>query len=122
MTEALAADLSVPVIASGDVDGRAAALDLLERGAAAVMLARHAVGAPWLFHEVLTGEAPPPGDRLDEVRRFARDTLDDLGPRAVGHLRQFWQRFRRSGALDRAQARALMDARDAAAICRLVGI
>ena len=49
VTAALAADLPVPVIASGDVDGRAAALALLERGAAAVMLARHAVGAPWLF-------------------------------------------------------------------------
>ena len=49
VTFALAAELPVPVIASGDVDGRAAALALLDGGAAAVMLARGAVGAPWLF-------------------------------------------------------------------------
>ena len=46
ITFALAAALPVPVIASGDVDGREAALRLLEGGAAAVMLARGAVGAP----------------------------------------------------------------------------
>src|SRR5665648_1038224 len=43
VTFALAAELPVPVIATGDVDGRAAALALLEGGAAAVMLARHAL-------------------------------------------------------------------------------
>ena len=47
VTFALAAGSPVPVIASGDVDGREAALRLLDGGAAAVMLARGAVGAPW---------------------------------------------------------------------------
>ena len=62
VTFALAAELPVPVIASGDVDGRAAALALLDGGAAAVMLARGAVGAPWLFAQVL-GEGRAPGRR-----------------------------------------------------------
>ncbi len=122
VTAALAADLPVPVIASGDVDGRAAALELFGRGAAAVMLARHAVGAPWLFREVLTG-APPPGpdERLKEVRLFADQVLQEMGPRAVRHLRQFWQRFRRAGALDRQLAQRLMEARDGAAVRALLG-
>jgi nifR3 family TIM-barrel protein len=121
VTRALARELDVPVIASGDVDGRAAALALLEGGAAAVMLARNALGRPWLFAEVLDG-APEPDrdDRLAEVQRFAADVLQDMGPRGVGHLRQFWQRFRRSGALDRSLAQALMQAPDEAALRSLL--
>ena len=46
VTFALAAELAAPVIASGDVDGRDAALRLLDGGAAAVMLARDARGRP----------------------------------------------------------------------------
>jgi tRNA-dihydrouridine synthase B len=123
VTAALAAELPVPVIASGDVDGCAAALALLHRGAAAVMLARHAVGAPWLFRQVLTGDAaPPPDEVLKELRRFAEQVMQDMGPRAVGHLRQFWQRFRRAGALDRPLAQQLMQARDEATIRLLLGM
>ena len=101
LTFALAAELPVPVIASGDVDGRAAALDLLDGGAAAVMLARHAIGAPWLFGQVLGAAEPAPEEKLAEVRRFAAEALAELGARAVGHLRQFWPKFRRHGAIDK---------------------
>ena len=122
VTAALAAELPVPVFASGDVDGRAAALALLERGAAAVMLARHAVGAPWLFREVLSGRPTSADERFEGVCRFADDVLTHMGARAVGHLRQFWQRFRRAGALPRPLAQALMVAADTAAIRSLLGI
>ena len=123
VTRALAQELDVPVIASGDVGGRAAALALLEAGAAAVMLARHALGRPWLFAEVLDGAPEPdPADRLAEVRRFAADALQEMGPRGVGHLRQFWQRFRRNGPLDKPLAQALMQAPDAAALRALLGL
>jgi tRNA-dihydrouridine synthase len=109
------------VIASGDVDGRAAALALLEAGAAAVMLARHAVGRPWLFREILDDGPPPdPPTRFKEARCFADEVLTDMGPRAVGHLRQFWPRFRRSGALDKALAGLLMEARSEAEIQALL--
>lgn len=123
VTRALARELEVPVIASGDVDGRAAALALLEGGAAAVMLARHVLGRPWLFAEVLEGRSEPdPPGKLAEVRLFAADVLQEMGPRGVGHLRQFWQRFRRHGALERPLAQALMQARDAAAVRALLGL
>ena len=79
VTFALAAELAVPVIASGDVDGRDAALRLLDGGAAAVMLARGAVGAPWLFSQVLGAAEPAPAEKLAEVRRFAAEA--DRRPR-----------------------------------------
>ena len=109
----LVAKLPVPVIASGDMDGREAALRLLGGGVAAVMLARHAVGRPWLFREILD-DAPPPAqfERLAEVRAFADDVMRTYGHGAVGHLRQFWQRFRRAGAIDKDLAQALMRAPD----------
>jgi tRNA-dihydrouridine synthase B len=123
VTFALAAELPVPVIASGDVDGRAAALALLDGGAAAVMLARHALGRPWLFTEILDG-APPPAldERLTELRLFAADVMGEMGPRSVGYLRQFWPRFRRAGVLDREPAHALMLAPDAAGVRELLGM
>jgi nifR3 family TIM-barrel protein len=123
LTFALAAELPVPVIASGDVDGHAAACALLAGGAAAVMLARHALGRPWLFAEVLDGGEPPsPEARLAELRLFTAEALGDMGPRAVGHLRQFWPRFRRGGALSKSLAQALMQARDATEIRALLGL
>lgn len=121
VTFALAAELEAPVIASGDVDGRAAALRLIDGGAAAVMLARHAVGRPWLFAEVLDAAPPPPERvRLGEARRFAQETLADMGPRGVGYLRQFWQKFRRAGAFDRSRAQQLMEARDGVTLLALL--
>jgi len=122
VTFALAAELPVPVVASGDIDGRAAALALLEGGAAAVMLARGAVGAPWLFARVLGAAEPDEAERREEVRRFAAEVLGELGPRAVGHLRQFWPKFRRHGALDKLLALELMQARDEAALRALLGL
>lgn len=123
VTLALAADLPVPVIASGDMDGRVTALSLLEGGAAAVMLARHALGRPWLFAEILEdAPPPPPDDMLRELRLFADDVLTAMGHRAVGHLRQFWQRFRRQGAIDRELAHCLMRAPDEADVRALLGL
>jgi tRNA-dihydrouridine synthase B len=122
VTFALAAELPVPVIASGDVDGRAAALALLGGGAAAVMLARHALGAPWLFAEVLGDERPVHERRLAEARRFAADAMTDMGERAVGYLRQFWPRFRRHGVFGKSHAQQLMQARDVAVLRTLLGL
>jgi nifR3 family TIM-barrel protein len=123
VTAALAAELPVPVIASGDVDGPSAAAGLLGRGAAAVMLARHALGRPWLFDEIIEG-VPEPDEaaKLKELRRFADDVLEDMGLRAVGHLRQFWQRYRRHGAIGKPLAGELMRAGDAAEVRRLLGL
>jgi tRNA-dihydrouridine synthase len=110
------------VIASGDLDGRETALLLLDGGAAAVMLARGAVGAPWLFAQVLGAPEPGPAEKLEEVRRFAAEAFDELGGRAVGHLRQFWGKFRRHGAFERALSLELMRARDEASVRALLGL
>lgn len=121
LTRTLAAELPVPVIASGDVDGRAACLDLLRLGAAGVMLARYALGSPWLFAEVLTGASPPAAAaRLAELRTFVAEVELAMGPRAVGHLRQFWPRFRRSQTISRELSGALMRAPDVATVHALL--
>jgi tRNA-dihydrouridine synthase B len=121
VTFALAAELPAPVIASGDVDGRAAALSLLEGGAAAVMLARHALGRPWLFAEILGAASPSRDECLAEVRLFSGDVMLQMGPRSVGYLRQFWPRYRRAGLFDKELAHSLMLAPDVAAVRELLG-
>jgi nifR3 family TIM-barrel protein len=129
LTLALARELPVPVIASGDIGGagadgrpdRAALAALLDGGVAAVMVARAALGRPWVFGELLEGEGPP---SLDERRRalalFVDDARVELGPRAIGYLRRFWPRFRRSGVLSAGEVAELMAAGDLATIAALV--
>ncbi len=69
---AIKAQLSIPVIANGDIDSpRKAAFVLKHTGADAVMVGRAAQGRPWIFREIAhylaTGqELPPPS--LAEVR------------------------------------------------------
>jgi hypothetical protein len=59
---------------------------------------------------------------LKEVRRFADEVLHRMGRRGVGHLRQFWPKFRRRGALEPSLARALMEAEEPAAVRTLLGV
>jgi tRNA-dihydrouridine synthase B len=129
VTLALAAELPVPVIASGDIavvgaderPDRELAARLLAGGVAAVMVARAALGRPWVFAELLSGEgAPPLDERRRALARFADEAVADLGPRAVGYLRRFWPRFRRSGVLTPALAARLMAAPDTATVSSLV--
>ena len=123
LTRVLAAELPAPVVASGDIDGREVCLELLRDGVAAVMLARHALGRPWLFTEVLTGGPPPPAAaRLAELLTFVADVEADLGPRMTGYLRQFWPHYRRSGTIGRELAADLMRARDQAAVHALLDL
>ncbi len=87
------------------------------------MLARHALGRPWLFAEILD-DAPPPSqdERLAEVRLFTGEVMGEMGPRSVGYLRQFWPRYRRAGVLDKEPAHALMLAGDTRAVRELLGM
>ncbi len=49
--------VSIPVIANGDIDSYAKAKWVLEHtGADGVMIGRGAVGAPWIFHQLRSGE------------------------------------------------------------------
>jgi nifR3 family TIM-barrel protein len=111
LTEQLCRTLPVPVIASGDVYSREDCDRLLGIGAAAVMVARGALGRPWIFEEILQRTTPALEDQLAEVRRFAADSVTERGERAVGHLRQFWPRFRRNGVLTKDTCARLMAAR-----------
>ncbi|WP_144815794.1 tRNA dihydrouridine synthase DusB [Aerolutibacter ruishenii] len=78
---AIKAELSIPVIANGDIDSAAKAASVLAHtGCDAVMVGRAAQGRPWIFREIshhlaTGGHLPPP--TLDEVR----DVL-------LAHLRQ----------------------------------
>jgi nifR3 family TIM-barrel protein len=73
--------LDAPVILSGGMRSADAAWAAQEQtGAAAVMLARGALGNPWLFEQAL-------GRRTDEpTRREVLDELDWVIERAVDHL------------------------------------
>lgn len=52
------ASVSIPVIANGDIDSYEKAKWVLEHtGADGVMIGRGAVGAPWIFHQLRTGNA-----------------------------------------------------------------
>ena len=66
--------VAIPVIANGDVQDAASALQALQAtGAAGVMVARAAVARPWVFREItaaLRGESIPAPPSPDEQRRL----------------------------------------------------
>jgi nifR3 family TIM-barrel protein len=86
--------VDVPVIASGDVDTRDRAEEVLETtGCAAVMVGRAAQGNPWALGEIagrLDGE-PPREEIVAELLLFMHDTVEEMGEsRATGFLKKFY--------------------------------
>jgi len=78
---AIKAEVSVPVVANGDIDSPQAAQAVLRAtGADAVMIGRAAQGRPWLFreiqHHLLTGQtlAPP---TAQELQHWMTEHLQD---------------------------------------------
>lgn len=68
--------VSIPVIANGDVRSRKDYVSILERtGCDAVMIGRGALGNPWIFEEILSGEREV---TLSERLSVARDHLELL--------------------------------------------
>jgi tRNA-dihydrouridine synthase B len=91
----LAAQVSVPVIASGDVTTQAEARATLERtGCTAVMVGRAAQGNPWALAEIMgpeTAEDPTQAEVAGELLFFMEETVRELGePRATGFLKKFY--------------------------------
>jgi tRNA-dihydrouridine synthase B len=94
LTAELVELVDVPVVASGDIDSRASAEDVLEgTGCAAVMVGRAAQGNPWTLGEIagrLDGE-PTREQIVAELLLFMHDTVEDLGEgRAAGFLKKFY--------------------------------
>jgi tRNA-dihydrouridine synthase B len=86
--------VDVPVIASGDVDSRTGAEEVLETtGCAAVMVGRAAQGNPWALGEI-SGHAdgkPSKDEVVAELLLFMHDTVEEMGEqRATGFLKKFY--------------------------------
>jgi nifR3 family TIM-barrel protein len=115
---ALAAELvrtlDAPVLLSGGLHSAQAVRDAYEQtGAAAVMLARGALGNPWLFEELLGRREQPPS--RDEVLAELDWIIDCAGrhlgvERAGRYLRRFYPWYVERLALEPPRARALSSA------------
>jgi nifR3 family TIM-barrel protein len=90
----LVESLGAPVILSGGLHTAAAARAARERtGAAAVMLARGALGNPWIFAELLGRRGGPPSaeEILDELNWVLERAVEHFGAqRAARYLRKFY--------------------------------
>ncbi|MDP9344198.1 MAG: tRNA-dihydrouridine synthase [Actinomycetota bacterium] len=90
----LVASLGAPVILTGGLHSAQEVRAAHEHtGAAAVMLARGALGYPWLFEQVLGLRERPPGrgEILDELDWVMDRAVEHLGPdRAGRYLRKFY--------------------------------
>ncbi len=87
--------VAIPVIGNGDVVDGASALRLKTvSGCDAVMVARGALGNPWIYKEIdaaLDGQTPPPKPELAERKRVLVRHLElqcRYEERPVGHLRR----------------------------------
>jgi tRNA-dihydrouridine synthase len=93
LTAELVELVDVPVVASGDVTGRARARAILSQtGAAAVMVGRAAQGNPWALREIMgEGGEPAREEIVAELVLFIRETVRELGEaRATGFLKKFY--------------------------------
>ncbi|GAA5533658.1 tRNA-dihydrouridine synthase B [Deinococcus aluminii] len=82
----VAASVAVPVIGSGDVRSAEQARARLQAGVAAVMIGRGAVGNPWVFRALATGDGAAPGvrERARTALRHARLHAAFYGPDRSG--------------------------------------
>jgi nifR3 family TIM-barrel protein len=103
--------LDAPVILSGGLDSAPAVHEAFAAtGAAAVMLARGALGNPWLFEQVLGRREGPPTIRevLDELDWVIAGASEHLGVERAGrYLRRFYPWYVARLGLARGAARAL---------------
>jgi nifR3 family TIM-barrel protein len=106
LTGELVSLVDVPVIASGDVDSRARAEQVLaETGATAVMVGRAAQGNPWALRQIAGGDARQPSreEVAAELILFMRETVRELGERrATGFLKKFYGWYLGHGRFPRA--------------------
>ncbi len=106
--------LDAPVILTGGLHTAAEVAAAHERtGATAVMLARGALGNPWLFEQVLgrrDGE-PTTEEVVAELEWVIERAVEHLGePRAARYLRKFYPWYVTRLSLERDRAKVLNDA------------
>jgi nifR3 family TIM-barrel protein len=94
LAAALVSSLPAPVILSGGLADAAQAREAFEQtGAAAVMLARGALGNPWLFGQLLgrREQEPDPAEVRSELEWIIDRAAEHLGERRAAHyLRKFY--------------------------------
>jgi tRNA-dihydrouridine synthase B len=114
ITAEVVSAVGVPVIASGDINDPATALEVVrDTGCAAVAVGRGALGNPWLFRALVTGRTSrPSGDRIvDELERFADDARAALGERrACPYLRKFYPWYLAPTDITKAQLQTMLTA------------
>jgi nifR3 family TIM-barrel protein len=110
----LAATLPAPVILTGGMDDADSVREAFEAtGAAAVMLARGALGNPWLFSRLLSrrGEEPTPAEVREELAWTIDRAVEHLGEqRASRYLRKFYPWYLPRLGLDSQRTRELQEA------------
>jgi tRNA-dihydrouridine synthase B len=110
----LVRELPAPVILTGGMnDAASVRRAFAQTGAAAVMLARGALGNPWLFAELAgTREAPPSHAEVrEELRWTIERAVEHLGEaRATRYLRKFYPWYVARLGLDSQQAKRLQAA------------
>jgi tRNA-dihydrouridine synthase B len=108
--------IDVPVVISGGLDSADAARNAYEAsGADAVMIARGALGNPWIFEE-LTGDriAAPEREEVVAELLWVMDRAEEhLGPdRAARYLRKFYPWYLERLGADRATTAAFQESDD----------
>ncbi len=110
----LVATLPAPVILTGGLDDAEGVREAFEAtGASAVMLARGALGNPWLFEQLLGQREgdPTPTEVREELGWTIDRAVEHLGEaRAARYLRKFYPWYVPRLGSDHADARALQEA------------
>jgi nifR3 family TIM-barrel protein len=123
----LVASLGAPVILSGGLGDAAQVREAFATtGAAAVMLARGALGNPWLFAQLLRGrELGPAREEVSaELDWTIERAVEHLGePRATRYLRKFYPWYVARLRLEPAAAKALQESlQSAEALAQVRGL
>lgn len=107
--------VSIPVIASGDIDSAAEARRVMaDSGVTAVAIGRPGLGNPWIYGEIAEGREPAPRsvrEIVAEVHGFATDVAAALGPdRACAYMRKFYPWYLAGVPVAAAEREALLTA------------